>query len=100
MKVTYLGTGHAYETPNSNCDCGTCDAQRVSVDPKNNRLNTSMVVSGSGDKSLLIDCGDLKAQMPALREALGLRDGKSVADAIEVLLTHSHNDHVWGHWRV
>ncbi len=96
MDVKYLGTGHAYEAPNSNCECDTCDAQRASGDPRDRRTNTSLAIKGVGEDYLLIDVGDFKMQQGGLRSFLEREEGESIAKGLTLLLTHSHPDHVGG----
>jgi phosphoribosyl 1,2-cyclic phosphate phosphodiesterase len=65
------------------CDCATCR----SVDPRDQRLRTSALVSTDSGINIQIDAGpDFRQQM--------LRAGVKHLDAI--LLTHEHNDHVIG----
>ena len=82
MKLTLLGTGTSQGVPVIGCDCEVCR----SVDPRDNRLRTSALLS-AGSRNILIDAGpDFRQQM--------LRARVTHLDAI--LLTHEHNDHVIG----
>lgn len=82
MKLTLLGTGTSQGVPIIGCGCQVCS----SLDPRDNRLRSSALLT-SGGTNILIDSGpDLRQQM--------LRAGVRHVDA--VLLTHEHNDHVIG----
>lgn len=82
MQITFLGTGTSTGIPQIGCTCPVC----TSIDPKDNRLRTSAVVSVNG-KNILIDCG------PDFRQQV-LRAGIGRIDA--VLITHIHYDHTGG----
>ena len=82
MKIRFLGTGTSTGVPQIGCGCEVC----CSVDPKDRRLRSSVIVEVEG-KRLLIDCApDFRQQMLSLpfRKIDGL------------LLTHEHYDHVGG----
>jgi phosphoribosyl 1,2-cyclic phosphate phosphodiesterase len=82
MTVTFLGTGTSHGVPMIGCTCPTCR----STDPRDNRTNSSVLISVRG-RNILVDCGkDFRQQ--ALREHLNRVD--------YVLLTHTHFDHVAG----
>jgi len=82
LKLTLLGTGTSQGVPIIGCGCQVCS----SLDPRDNRLRSSALLT-SGGTNILIDSGpDLRQQM--------LRAGVRHVDA--VLLTHEHNDHVIG----
>lgn len=82
FSLTFLGTGTSVGVPVIGCDCEICR----SVEPKNKRFRSSVVVR-AGEVTILVDSGpDLRMQ--ALRE--GLRE----IDA--VIYTHAHLDHVAG----
>lgn len=81
-RLTFLGTGTSMGVPVVACDCEVC----TSVDVRNNRLRSSVLIQVNG-KHLLIDCGpDFRQQM--------LRANVKHLDAI--LLTHAHYDHMSG----
>lgn len=82
LKVTFLGTGTSQGVPVIACACEVCS----SMDPRDNRLRTSVLLEWEG-RRVVIDSGpDFRQQM--LRErVLGL-------DAI--LFTHDHKDHIAG----
>ncbi|MCG9879375.1 MAG: MBL fold metallo-hydrolase [Bacteroidia bacterium] len=82
MKVEFLGTGTSQGVPIIACKCAVCS----SVDPKDKRLRSSILVSHEG-KSLAVDCGpDFRTQM--LRAEVESLDG--------ILFTHAHRDHMAG----
>jgi phosphoribosyl 1,2-cyclic phosphate phosphodiesterase len=82
MKITFLGTGTSQGIPVIACDCAVCR----SLDPRDNRLRTSVWVEVFG-KSFVIDTGpDFRQQM--LRA--------NVRDITAVLFTHQHKDHTAG----
>lgn len=82
MKVTFLGTGTSTGVPEIGCSCEVCQ----SVDPRDRRLRTSVLVEIE-NKQILLDCG------PDFREQM-LTHGIKHLDA--VLLSHEHYDHVGG----
>ena len=82
MRIEFLGTGTSTGIPEVGCKCEVC----TSVNPHDNRLRTSALISVSG-KNILIDCGpDFRQQM--------LRSSFETIDAL--LVTHSHYDHTGG----
>lgn len=82
LEVTFLGTGTSQGVPVIACDCAVC----TSVDPRDNRLRTSVYIR-SGETSIVIDTGpDFRQQM--LRESINILDA--------VVFTHEHKDHVAG----
>ncbi len=82
IKITFLGTGTSQGVPIIGCNCEVCK----SVNPKDNRLRSSVLVQTNG-KNIVIDTGpDFRQQM--------LRSKISKLDA--VLFTHEHKDHVAG----
>jgi phosphoribosyl 1,2-cyclic phosphate phosphodiesterase len=81
-KLTFLGTGTSQGVPMIGCRCDVCK----SVDPRDKRLRSSVLVDYCG-KRFLIDAGpDFRQQM--------LRADVSHVDAI--ILTHNHKDHTGG----
>ena len=81
-KLTFLGTGTSQGVPMIGCSCDVCK----SVDPRDKRLRSSVLVDYCG-KRFLVDAGpDFRQQM--------LRAGVSHVDAI--ILTHNHKDHTGG----
>jgi phosphoribosyl 1,2-cyclic phosphate phosphodiesterase len=79
---TFLGTGTSVGVPVIGCECAVC----TSLDPRNHRLRSAVVIR-TESAVVLVDSGpDLRAQ--ALRENL------SAIDA--VIYTHAHLDHVVG----
>lgn len=83
MKITFLGTGPSLGTPIIGCNCEVC----TSIDPRDKRLRSSVMVDVDG-KRILIDAG------PDFREQMLRYNTEFKLDAI--LLTHSHRDHVAG----
>ncbi len=82
MKITFLGTGTSQGVPIIGCKCAVCD----SVNPKDHRLRSSVMIEEKG-KRFIIDTGpDFRQQM--LREKV---DGITA-----VIYTHEHRDHVAG----
>ncbi len=82
MTITFLGTGTSQGVPVIACGCEVC----TSVDPRDNRLRSSIMVEGQG-KVIVIDSGpDFRQQM--------LREKVQHLDAI--IFTHEHKDHIAG----
>jgi len=82
MKLTFLGTGTSQGIPVIACECAVC----VSLDEKDKRLRTSVMIS-LNNENYVIDTGpDFRQQM--LRE--------KVSNLRAVLFTHEHKDHVAG----
>ena len=82
MKITFLGTGTSIGVPEMRCGCAVC----TSLNPKDTRLRTSVLIEDD-HTHILIDCGpDFRAQM--------LQHKVDTIDA--VLVTHEHYDHVGG----
>ena len=82
MKVTLLGTGTSQGIPVIGCSCSAC----TSVDPRDNRLRSSVLIESNGVHLLIDTSPDLRMQM--------LDNDVQKIDAI--LYTHEHNDHVIG----
>ncbi len=82
MRVTVLGSGTSAGVPTLGCRCEICR----SPDPRNKRMRASAYIE-TAERRILIDCGpDFRTQALA----------NGVEDVDEVLLTHSHADHVGG----
>lgn len=82
MTVTVLGSGTSAGVPVIACDCPVC----TSVDPRNSRLRSSILLRGER-RTILVDCGsDFRQQ--ALTHHINRLDA--------LLLTHAHSDHVSG----
>ncbi len=83
MKLKFLGTGTSQGIPVIGCNCAVC----TSLDSKNRRFRSSVLITTDKNKKILIDCGpDFRMQM--------LENHENQIDA--VLITHEHNDHVIG----
>ena len=83
MQLKFLGTGTSQGVPVIGCNCEVC----TSEDSRDNRMRSSVMITTSSGKKILIDCGpDFRQQM--------LKFGEENVDA--VLITHEHNDHVIG----
>src|SRR5258705_8707349 len=82
MKITFLGTGTSQGVPVIACPCRVC----ASVDPRNKRLRSSVMIEDKG-KVIVIDSGpDFRQQM--LRANVKQLDG--------LVFTHQHKDHIAG----
>lgn len=82
MKLLFLGTGTSTGIPQIGCNCEVCQ----SVNPKDKRLRTSLLVT-INNKNILIDCGpDFRQQMLS----------NNIKNLDAVLLTHHHYDHISG----
>lgn len=82
MDVTILGTGTSQGIPVIACNCRVCS----SLDPKDKRLRTALMVS-KDEHCIVIDAGpDFRQQM--LVNHVQHLDG--------VLITHGHKDHTGG----
>jgi phosphoribosyl 1,2-cyclic phosphate phosphodiesterase len=82
VKITFLGTGTSQGIPFIGCPCPVC----TSVNPKDNRLRSSIWIE-TADASIVIDSGpDFRYQM--------LRAKVHKLDAI--VFTHGHKDHLAG----
>lgn len=80
--LIFLGTGTSHGVPMLGCECAVCQ----SVDPKNKRTRSSVIL-GFPEGNLLIDTSpDLRWQF--LRERLLFADS--------ILFTHPHVDHLFG----
>jgi phosphoribosyl 1,2-cyclic phosphate phosphodiesterase len=82
VQITFLGTGTSQGVPIIACTCDVCK----SVDRKDKRLRTSILVEVN-NQSFVIDTGpDFRQQM--------LRENVKQLDA--VIFTHEHKDHTAG----
>jgi len=82
LTVTFLGTGTSQGVPVIGCSCKVCN----SVDFRDNRLRTSILISAN-NQNVVVDTGpDFRQQM--------LRERVSKLDA--VIFTHQHKDHTAG----
>jgi phosphoribosyl 1,2-cyclic phosphate phosphodiesterase len=82
LKVTVLGSGTSQGVPVIGCQCDVCR----SIDPRDNRLRSSIMFNWDG-QNFVVDTGpDFRQQM--LRE--------NVQSLRAVLYTHEHKDHIAG----
>jgi phosphoribosyl 1,2-cyclic phosphate phosphodiesterase len=82
LQITFLGTGTSTGIPMIGCDCQVC----TSLDPKDNRLRSSILLQ-SATTSIVVDTTpDFRYQM--------LRTRTRKLDA--VVFTHPHKDHLAG----
>lgn len=81
-RLTFLGTSTSVGIPVIGCDCRTCE----SLDPKDKRMRSSVIIE-SQEQTILVDAG------PDLRQQ-SLRHGLTKVD--HVLYTHAHLDHIAG----
>ncbi len=82
LKVTFLGTGTSQGVPVIACKCAIC----TSLDPRDNRLRTSILVEDD-NTTIVIDSGpDFRQQL--LRAKVLKLDG--------LVFTHEHKDHIAG----
>ncbi len=82
LKVSFLGTGTSQGIPVIACECEVCQ----SVDTRDKRLRTSVMVETEG-KVFIIDTGpDFRQQMLT----------HQVKNLTAILFTHEHKDHVAG----
>jgi len=80
--LTILGSGTSQGVPVIACDCNVC----TSIDVKDNRTRTSVLINIKGENHV-IDAGpDFRAQM--LRE--------NILSLKSVIFTHEHKDHIAG----
>jgi len=83
LKVTFLGTGTSQGVPVIACECKVC----TSLDFRDKRLRTSILIELKNGKTIVIDSGpDFRQQM--------LREKVQKVDAI--FYTHEHKDHTAG----
>jgi len=83
LKITFLGTGTSQGVPVIACGCSVC----TSPDKKDNRLRSSIMVSGTPAGNIVVDTTpDFRYQM--LRQ--------QVKHLEAVVITHAHKDHIAG----
>jgi len=83
VKITFIGTGTSQGVPVILCSCAVCS----SLDPRDKRLRSSIMVESNDGRITVIDTGpDFRQQM--------LREKPSRLDA--VVFTHAHKDHIAG----
>lgn len=82
IEVIFLGTGTSQGVPMIGCHCDVCN----SIDPRDQRLRSSVLVRTKGVTMVIDTSMDFRVQM--LREKVGHLDA--------VLYTHEHRDHTGG----
>ncbi len=82
LKITVLGSGTSMGVPSLACHCPVC----TSIDPHDNRLRPSLLLSRNGQNVVIDTTPDFRQQ--ALRAKIERLDA--------VLLTHGHADHIMG----
>lgn len=82
MTIQFLGTGTSQGVPVIGCNCEVC----TSIDPRDERLRSSLLVR-NGEDVWVIDAGpDFRQQMLNAR----------ISKLTGILLTHEHKDHIGG----
>jgi phosphoribosyl 1,2-cyclic phosphate phosphodiesterase len=82
MRITVLGSGTSVGVPTIGCHCEVC----TSIDPRDQRLRPSVLISYAGRNVLIDTTPDFRTQ--ALRARIEHLDA--------VVFTHSHADHLMG----
>lgn len=82
LTITFLGTGTSSGVPMIACDCEVCR----SVDPRDNRLRSSILVESASTTLVVDSTPDFRYQM--LRANVRRLDG--------IVYTHPHKDHIAG----
>jgi phosphoribosyl 1,2-cyclic phosphate phosphodiesterase len=82
MKVHFLGTAAAEGFPNPYCSCDTCERARQ-LKGRDIRMRCSAIIDGV-----------LKVDYPPDSYAQALRDGVEMGRITDLLLTHTHFDHL------
>jgi phosphoribosyl 1,2-cyclic phosphate phosphodiesterase len=82
LKISFLGTGTSTGIPMIGCSCEVCR----SVDPKDKRLRSSILIESASTTIVIDTTPDFRYQM--------LRIHNTKLDA--VLFTHPHKDHIAG----
>lgn len=83
MKITVLGSGTSFGVPVIGCTCAVCN----SLNPKNVRHRSSILVTTESGKNLLVDTPpEMRVQLLA----------NKVMHVEGIFYTHSHADHIFG----
>ena len=82
MNILFLGSGTSTGIPSLCCDCGVCQ----SVNPKNKRLRSSILVRNNENHLLIDTSTDLRQQCLV----------NNITHINQVLYTHHHADHIHG----
>jgi len=81
MKILFLGTSAGWPLPRLGCSCQICKSQ----DSKDKRLRPGILVN---DKILLDAPFDIYHQLQ--------KENVNTKEISHILLTHAHDDHIWG----
>jgi len=96
MKVRVLGSGAGGGFPQWNCNCIQCKGVRSGTIQGQKRTQSSIAVSGEGDRWVLFNASpDIRTQLecfPALHPQRGIRDSRITA----IVLIDSQIDHTTG----
>ncbi|NIR58715.1 MAG: pyrroloquinoline quinone biosynthesis protein PqqB [Gammaproteobacteria bacterium] len=96
MQVRVLGSGAGGGFPQWNCNCPNCRGLRTGTIRATPRTQSSIAVSGDGERWVLFNCSpDIRAQIqafPALQPGRAVRDTAIVA----IVLVDAQIDHTTG----
>jgi len=96
MRIRVLGSGAGGGFPQWNCNCIQCKGLRSGTIQAQRRTQSSIAVSGDGDRWVLFNASpDIRTQLenfPALHPREGIRDSRITA----IILIDSQIDHTTG----